>query len=172
MPVSTSDPQMMMDWSHHPSVPHNMPSPYYFLGTHPRYDWTAPDILSSFLQLDRNLFSTDNILSDEGRRELIEAYPALRNVEYRAPVTLPAVHKLDILGHELLQSSGVPDMDLERHLNMLNNARTLLVNACATVIYSRNKIVMHAVNPHFSAPDPSASKRYTMASEDFLQEVT
>lgn len=70
-----------------------MPSPYYFLGTHPRYDWTAPDILSSFLQLDRNLFSTDNILSDEGRRELIEAYPALRNVEYRAPVTLPAVHK-------------------------------------------------------------------------------
>ena len=79
---------------------------------------------------------------------------------------------MDILGHELLQSSGVPDIDLERHLNMLNNARTLLVNACATVIYSRNKIVMHAVNPHFSAPDPSASKRYTMASEDFLQEVT
>ncbi|PHZ07188.1 uncharacterized protein RHIMIDRAFT_242938 [Rhizopus microsporus ATCC 52813] len=65
MPDNTSDPQMMMDSSHHPSVSHNTPSPLHSLGTRPQYDWTAPDILSSCLKLDRDLFSTENILSVE-----------------------------------------------------------------------------------------------------------
>ncbi|ORE01074.1 hypothetical protein BCV72DRAFT_217973 [Rhizopus microsporus var. microsporus] len=54
-----------MDSSHHPSVSHNTPSPLHSLGTRPQYDWTAPDILSSCLKLDRDLFSTENILSVE-----------------------------------------------------------------------------------------------------------
>jgi hypothetical protein len=40
----------------------------------------------------------------------------------------------------MLRSSGTPETDLERHLSILNHARTLLINACATITYSRNKI--------------------------------
>lgn len=79
---------------------------------------------------------------------------------------------LDILGNELLQSTNVPPESLGRHLDILNHARTLLINACATVTYNRNKIALRAVNPRFTAPALSTQKKYTMASENSHQAIT
>ncbi|KAG1283530.1 hypothetical protein G6F66_010889 [Rhizopus arrhizus] len=172
MPQNTPDPQMMMDSSH------LAPSPWH--------------------SLDRDLFSTEHILTDDERRELIEAYPALRNVEYKPPSTLPTAHRcmnkaqqledsslrdlqyllsgvfrpLDVLGNEMLQSTNAPSEALERHLGILNHARTLLISACATITHNRNKIAMRAVNPRFTAPAPGVLKKYTMDSEDFHQAIT
>ncbi|KAG1135733.1 hypothetical protein G6F37_012841 [Rhizopus arrhizus] len=150
------------------------------------------------MMMDSDLFSTEHILPDDERRELIEAYPALRNIEYKPPSTLPTAHRcmnkaqqledsslrdlqyllsgvfrpLDVLGNEMLQSTNVPSEALERHLGILNHARTLLINACATITHNRNKIAMRAVNPRFTVPAPGALKKYTMASEDFHQAIT
>ncbi|KAG1540261.1 hypothetical protein G6F49_012172 [Rhizopus delemar] len=192
MPQTTSDPQMMMDSSH------LAPSPWHSLGIRPQFDWPPPEVLAQGLQWDRDLFSTEYILPDDERRELIEAYPALRNVEYRSPSSLPTAQRcmnkaqqledsslrdlqyllsgvfrpLDVLGNEMLQSTNVPSEALERHLGILNHARTLLINACATITYNRNKIAMRAVNPRFTAPAPGTQKKYTMANEVFEQAIT
>ncbi|KAG1135293.1 hypothetical protein G6F37_012508 [Rhizopus arrhizus] len=79
---------------------------------------------------------------------------------------------LDVMGNETLQSTNAPSEALERHLGILNHARTLLINACATITYNRNKIAMRTANPRFTAPAPDAVKKYTMASEDFHQAIT
>ncbi|RCH88068.1 hypothetical protein CU097_000681, partial [Rhizopus azygosporus] len=174
------------------------PSPWHSLGIRPQFDWPPPEFLAQGLQLDRYLFSTEHIITDDERRELIKSYPALRNIEYKPPSTLPAAQRcmnktqqledsslrdlqyflsgvfrpLDILGNELLQSTNVPPESLGRHLDILNHARTLLINACATVTYNRNKIALRAVNPRFTAPALSTQKKYTMASENSHQAIT
>ncbi|KAG1472651.1 hypothetical protein G6F54_014424 [Rhizopus delemar] len=90
---------MMMDSSH------LAPSPWHSLGTRPQFDWSPPEILAQSLQLDRDLFSTEHILPDDERRELIEAYPALRNIEYKPPSTLPTAHRCMNKAQQLEDSS-------------------------------------------------------------------
>ncbi|KAG1135872.1 hypothetical protein G6F37_012401 [Rhizopus arrhizus] len=103
MPQSTPDLQMMMDSSH------LAPSPWHSLGTRPQIDWSPPEILAQGLQSNKDLFSAEHILTDDERRELIEAYPALRNVEYRPPYTLSTAHRC-INKTQQLEDSSLRDL--------------------------------------------------------------
>lgn len=192
MPSATQDSQM------HTNSSHLVPSPWHSLGVRPQYDWVPPELLTQCLQLDQDLFSTSNLLPDDERKRLIEAYPPIRDLEYRAPATLPDAQKrmnkaqqledsslreiqymlsgvfrpLDILGHELLQATNTPADVLQRNLNILFHARTLLSHACASLTHSRNKIAMRAVNPRFSLPTPGTNKKYTMDLNEFQSSIT
>ncbi|KAG0736024.1 hypothetical protein G6F57_002397 [Rhizopus arrhizus] len=108
-------------------------------------DWSLSDTLTELVNLDTPLH-TSNLLSDSERRTIIEPYPLMTHLEYKAPATIPTAERLmnkgqryedrslkhlqyllsaaflplDILSHDLVSSeSGNPN--LKRYCTMLRD---------------------------------------------------
>lgn len=164
--------------------------PLHSMGTRPRYDWTPSDSLMQLMELDTPLH-TSKALSDSERRTIIEAYPPMAHLEYKAPATIPTAERLmnkgqryedtslkhlqyllsatfrplDILTHELVSSeSGNPN--LERYCAMLQDVRRLLLHVCSSMTQSRNNIALRAVNPSFSVKTDQEAQ-YTLPLDEF-----
>jgi hypothetical protein len=166
--------------------------PLHSMGTRPHYDWSPSEALTELMQLDTPLHTTAR-LSDSERKSIIESYPPMTHLDYKAPATIPTAERLmnkgqryednslkqlqyqlsavfrplDILGHELLSSeSGNPN--LERYCTMLQDTRKLLLHVCSTMTHNRNNIALRAVNPSFSIRSDT-DVNYTLPLTEFQQ---
>ncbi|KAI8356751.1 hypothetical protein EDC96DRAFT_597206 [Choanephora cucurbitarum] len=154
-------------------------------------EWTPPEELTEMLNLKQSPFISSP-MPDTQRRELIESYPPMRNMDYRAPSTLPAAPKqmnkgqqhedivlreaqylltgvlrpLDILGYEIY-SVNIADNDAQRFLQMIHDVRSLLLNVSYTLNHHRNNIALRSFNQSFALPSQSSDARYTMPLSDF-----
>ena len=164
--------------------------PLHSMGTRPRYDWSPSDSLMELMELDTPLH-TSKALSDSERKTIIEAYPPMAHLEYKAPATIPTAERLmnkgqrfednslkhlqyllsatfrplDIFTHELVSSeSGNPN--LERYCAMLQDVRRLLLHVCSSMTQSRNNIALRAVNPSFSVKTDQEAN-YTLPLDEF-----
>ncbi|KAI8327858.1 hypothetical protein BC941DRAFT_457997 [Chlamydoabsidia padenii] len=164
--------------------------PLHSMGTRPHYDWSPSEALTEVMNLDAPLH-TSPMLSDSERRTIIESYPPMAHMEYKAPATIPTAERLmnkgqryednnlkhlqyllsavfrplDILSHELVSSeSGNPN--LERYCTILSDVRKLLLHTCAAMTQSRNNIALRAVNPSFSVKSDS-EVNYTLPLDEF-----
>ncbi|KAG1367337.1 hypothetical protein G6F61_012999 [Rhizopus arrhizus] len=166
------------------------PMPLHSMGTRPHYDWSPSDTLIELMNLDTPLH-TSNLLSDSERKTIIESYPPMAHLEYKAPATIPTAERLmnkgqryedrslkhlqyllsaafrplDILSHELVSSeSGNPS--LERYCTMLRDIRKLLLHVCSAMTQARNNIALRAVNPSFSLKQDQ-EVQYTLPLDEF-----
>lgn len=110
------------------------PLPLHSMGTRPHYDWSPSTALTELMNL-HTLLHTSPVLSDSERKAIIESYPPIAHLDYKAPATIPTseclmnkgqryednslkqlqyllsdvFRPLDILSHELVSSeSGNP----------------------------------------------------------------
>jgi hypothetical protein len=164
--------------------------PLHSMGVRPHYDWSPSDSLTELMNLDAPLH-TSNLLSDSERKAIIESYPPIAHLEYKAPATIPTAERLmnkgqkyednslkhlqyllsatfrplDILSHELVISeSGNPN--LKRYCTMLRDVRRLLLHVCSTMTHARNNIALRAVNPTFSMKAEQETN-YTLPLDEF-----
>ncbi|EIE90041.1 hypothetical protein RO3G_14752 [Rhizopus delemar RA 99-880] len=70
------------------SADNTAPIPLHSMGTRPHYDWSPSDTLTELMNLDTPLY-TSTLLSDSECKTLIESYPSMTHIEYKAPVTIP-----------------------------------------------------------------------------------
>jgi hypothetical protein len=64
------------------------------IGVRPSYNWTPSPILSEVLSLDKAIFTTP-ALSDDQQAKVVERYPAMEDVQYHPPDTIPdAAHRM------------------------------------------------------------------------------
>lgn len=165
-------------------------APLHSLGTRPHYDWTPSEFHSTIMSMDTPLF-TSTPLPESERKVLIDSYPPVAQLEYRAPATIPTAEKLmnrgqkmedsalkhhqyrlsalfrplDVLTHELLTSES-DNANLERYINMLKDIRRLLLDLNSGITQSRNNIALRAVNPSFSLK-PENDTQYTLPLQEF-----
>ncbi|CEP07631.1 hypothetical protein, partial, partial [Parasitella parasitica] len=166
------------------------PTPLHSFGTRPHYDWSPSATLTEFMELDVPLH-TSKPLSDTDRKSIIEAYPPMAHVDYKAPTTIPTAERamnkgqklednslkhlqyllsavfrpLDILTHEMFTyDSGNPN--LERYSTMLRDIRHLLIHVCSSMTHQRNNIALRAINPGFSLTTDQATN-YTLPLDEF-----
>ncbi|CEP15065.1 hypothetical protein [Parasitella parasitica] len=141
--------------------------PQHSFGTRPHYDWSPSATLTEFMELDVPLH-TSKPLSDTDRKSIIEAYPPMAHIDYKAPTTIPTAERamnkgqklednslkhlqyllsavfrpLDILTHEMFtHDSGNPN--LERYGTMLRDIRHFLIHVCSSMTHQRNNIALH-----------------------------
>ncbi|KAI8326725.1 hypothetical protein EDC96DRAFT_453862 [Choanephora cucurbitarum] len=165
-------------------------APVHSIAVRQQFDWTPPEELTEMLNLNQSPFISSP-MPDTQRRELIESYPPMRNMDYRAPSTLPAAQEqmnkgqqhevivlkeaqylltgvlrpLDILGYEIY-SANIADTDAQRFLHMIHDVRSLL-NVSYTLNHHRNNIALRSFNQSFALPSQSSDTRYTMPLNDF-----
>lgn len=159
-------------------------------GTRPHYDWSPSDSLMDLMELDVPLH-TSKPLSDSERKSIIESYPPMAHVDYKAPITIPTAERimnkgqkhednslkqlqyhlsaafrpLDILTHELFTyDTGNPN--LERYSAMLRDIRRLLVHVCSLMTQQRNNIALRTINPAFSLKSDQETN-YTLPLDEF-----
>lgn len=169
------------------------PSPLHSFGTRPHYDWTPSDTLRELMELDVPLHNS-NPMPDSERKAIIEAYPPMAHLDYKAPATIPtaeeqlmnrgqkledsslkqlqyllsaAFRPLDILIHEMFTyENGNPN--LERYSAIMRDTRRLLLHVCAIITQHRNNIALRAVDPSFSMK-PTSETNYTLPLDEFQQ---
>ncbi|KAI8082474.1 uncharacterized protein B0P05DRAFT_447200, partial [Gilbertella persicaria] len=161
-------------------------------GTRPHYDWSPSDALMEFLELDNSIHHTKPF-PDSERKAIIESYPPMAHLDYRAPATIPTAERmmnreqkyedhslkqlqcllsaasrpLDILIHEMFtHENGNPN--LERYSTMLRDIRRLLLHVYSMMTQQRNNLALRAVNPSFSI-DNDSKANYTLPLEEFQQ---
>jgi hypothetical protein len=104
---------------------------------------------------------TSTLLSDSERKTIIESYPPMAHLEYKAPATIHTAERLmtkgqryedrslkhlqylssaafpllDILSHELVSSES-DNSNLERYCTMLRDVRKLLLHVCSAMTQS------------------------------------
>lgn len=116
-------------------------------------------------------------LSHSERKTIIEAYPPMAHLNYKAPATLKhlqyslsAVYRpLDILAHELV-SSEAGNSDLERYCTMLQDVRKLLLHVGSSMNQACNNIAFRAIDPSFSM-QPETEKNYTLLPLNEFQDT-
>jgi len=67
--------------------------PLHSMGTRPRYDWSSSEGLTTLMNLDAPLH-TSELLSDSERKAIIESYPPMAHLNYKAPATIPSAERL------------------------------------------------------------------------------
>ncbi|KAI8638115.1 hypothetical protein BD408DRAFT_477821 [Parasitella parasitica] len=117
------------------------------MGTRPYYDWSPSEGINELMNLDAPLHTAE-LLTDSERKTIIESYPPMAHLDYKAPATIPTAERamnkgqryednslkqlqyqlsaayrpLDILSLELLTSeAGNPN--LERYCTILRDVR-------------------------------------------------
>ncbi|CEP16777.1 hypothetical protein [Parasitella parasitica] len=140
------------------------------MGTRPHYDWSPSEGLTELMNLDTPLHTSEP-LSDSERKTIIESYPPMAHLDYKAPATIPTAkpvyRPLDILSHELITSeAGNPN--LERYCTMLRDVRKLLLHVGASITNSRNNIALRAIDPSF-VMKPGIEANYTLPLDEFQQ---
>ncbi|KAI8636862.1 hypothetical protein BD408DRAFT_478375 [Parasitella parasitica] len=160
------------------------------MGTRPHYDWSPSEGLTELMNFDTPLHTTAP-LSDSERKTIIESYPPMAHLDYKAPATIPSAEKmmnrgqrmednslkqfqyslsavyrpLDILCHELVSSeSGNPN--LERYCTMLRDVCKLLLHVGSSITHVRNNIALRAIKPSFSLK-PENEVNYTLPLDEF-----
>ncbi|KAI9315444.1 hypothetical protein BX666DRAFT_1837975, partial [Dichotomocladium elegans] len=160
------------------------------MGIRPHYDWSPSDGLTALMKLDVPLH-TSELLTDMERKAIIESYPPMAHVDYKAPATIPTAERamnkgqrhedsslrqlqyqlsavyrpLDILSHELVTcEAGNPN--LERYCAMLHDVCKLLLHVGASMTYARTNIALRAINPSFSLKS-SNEVTYTLPLDEF-----
>ena len=162
------------------------------LGTRPHYDWTPSDALTALMSLDTPLH-TSPMLSDIERKAIIESYPPMSHVDYKAPATIPTAERamnkgqrhegnslkhlqyllsaafrpLDILSHELVSCES-DNPNLERYCKMLYDVRKLILHVCSSMTQARNNVALRAINPSFSLKSDT-EVTYTLPLDEFQQ---
>ncbi|EIE88314.1 hypothetical protein RO3G_13025 [Rhizopus delemar RA 99-880] len=166
------------------------PLPLHSMGTRPHYDWSPSEGLTELMNLDAPLH-TSALLSDLERKTIIESYPPMAHLDYKAPATIPSAERmmnkgqryednslkqlqyllsavyrpLDILSHELV-SSEAGNPNLERYCTMLRDVHKLLLHVGASMTHTRNNIALRAVNPSFSMKTGN-EVNYTLPLDEF-----
>ncbi|OAD07854.1 hypothetical protein MUCCIDRAFT_158110 [Mucor lusitanicus CBS 277.49] len=160
--------------------------------TRPHYDWSPSDALMDLMELDTPIH-TAKPMPDSERKAIIESYPPMAHLEYRAPVTVPYAERLmnrgqryednalkqlqyllsavfrplDILTKELFAAeNGNPN--LERYSIMLRDIRRLLIHVCSMMTQQRNNIALRAHDPSYRLADASEVK-YTLPLDEYQQ---
>lgn len=72
--------------------------------TRPHYDWSPSPFLMELLNLDAPLHNSP-VLSDSDRKTIIESYPPLSHLDYRAPATVPTAERVMNKGQKLEDQS-------------------------------------------------------------------
>ncbi|KAG1039639.1 hypothetical protein G6F43_012455 [Rhizopus delemar] len=145
------------------------------------------------MHLDCPFFSSE-LLQERERRDIIDSYPAMRDAEYQTPDTIPMATRnikkfpaklkhdvslkrlqylvsgifrpLDVLALEISRDHHNPNV--QRYLEMLADARLLLLNLSAQMNEMRNTLAFQAMNPSFTSPNNSTdNNNYTMSLTDF-----
>lgn len=176
--------------THMQSADDTAPLPLHSMGTRPHYDWSPSEGLTELMNLDAPLH-TSALLSDSERKTIIESYPPMAHLDYKAPATIPSAERmmnkgqryednslkqlqyllsavyrpLDILSHELV-SSEAGNPNLERYCTMLRDVRKLLLHVGASMTHTRNNIALRAVNPSFSMKTGN-EVNYTLPLDEF-----
>ncbi|CAO3620218.1 unnamed protein product [Mucor fragilis] len=166
--------------------------PLHSFGTRPHYDWFPSEALTELMDLDVPIYHS-NPLPDSERKAIIEAYPPMAHLDYRAPATIPTAERamnrgqkaedhalkhlqyllsatfrpLDILIHEML-THETGNSNLERYSTMLRDVRRLLIHVCSTMTQQRNNIALRAINPTFRL-DNDVEVNYTLLLDEFQQ---
>ncbi|KAK4514797.1 uncharacterized protein ATC70_002402 [Mucor velutinosus] len=166
--------------------------PLHSFGTRPHYEWSPSDALTDLMELDTPLHHSKP-LPDSERKAIIESYPPMAHLDYRAPATIPTAAKimnrgqkyedqslkslqyllsatfrpLDILIHEMFtHETGNPN--LERYSTMLRDIRRLLLHVCSTMTQQRNNLALRVINPSFRLEN-DAEVNYTLPLDEFQQ---
>ncbi|EPB92194.1 hypothetical protein HMPREF1544_01019 [Mucor circinelloides 1006PhL] len=155
-------------------------------------DWSSSEGLTTLMNLDAPLH-TSELLSDSERKAIIESYPPMAHLDYKAPATIPSAERLmnkgqhhednslkqlkyqlsavyrplDILSHELV-SSEVGNPNLERYCTMLQDVRKLPLHVGASMTHLRNNIALHTIDPSFSLKSGN-EVNYTLPLDEFQQ---
>ena len=90
--------------SHKQSVDDTANKPIHSMGTRPHYDWSPSDALTELMELDVPLH-TSTMLSDSERKTIIESYPPIAYLDYKAPATIPTAERLMNKGQRLEDNS-------------------------------------------------------------------
>ncbi|KAG1435687.1 hypothetical protein G6F56_013874 [Rhizopus delemar] len=69
--------------------------PLHSMGTRPHYDWSPSEGLTELMNLDTPLH-TSELLSDSERKIIIESYPPMAHLDYKAPATIPTAEPATI----------------------------------------------------------------------------
>ncbi|CEP08890.1 hypothetical protein [Parasitella parasitica] len=67
--------------------------PLRSMGTRPHYDWSPSEGLTELMGVDTPLHITTP-LSDSERKNIIECYPPIAHLDYKAPATIPSAEKM------------------------------------------------------------------------------
>ncbi|KAG1093521.1 hypothetical protein G6F42_018945 [Rhizopus arrhizus] len=167
--------------------------PLHSMGTRPRYDWSPSEGLTTLMNLDAPLHTSELLSADSERKAIIESYPPMAHLDYKAPATIPSAERLmnkgqhhednslkqlkyqlsavyrplDILSHELV-SSEVGNPNLERYCTMLQDVRKLPLHVGASMTHLRNNIALHTIDPSFSLKSGN-EVNYTLPLDEFQQ---
>ena len=163
------------------------------LPTRPRYEWQpSPQLCELLPTLEHGIFGSP--LSDDDRKAIIDRYPPVAGLDYSPPAMLPEadrhfktghrredaslrslqyaisaiLHPLDVVSHSLVPL--LPHDQVVRIFAMLNDIRTLVLNAGGAANRARNNLALRAVNPSFSLP--STDRTFTMALDQFKETVS
>ncbi|CEP08765.1 hypothetical protein [Parasitella parasitica] len=167
--------------------------PLHSMGTRPHYDWYPSEGLTELMNLDAPMHTSEP-LSDSERKTIIESYPPLAHLDYKAPATIPTAERamnksqryednclkqlqyqlsavyrpFDILSHESTTSeAGNPN--LERYCTMLRDVRKLPLHVGASITNSRNNIALGgAINPSIVIK-PGNEATYALSLDEFQQ---
>ncbi|EIE91896.1 hypothetical protein RO3G_16607 [Rhizopus delemar RA 99-880] len=149
------------------------PLPLHSMGTRPHYDWSPSEGLTELMNLNAPLH-TSALPSDSERKTIIEYYPPMAHLDYKAPAIIPSAERMmnkgqryedNSLNHELVPSeAGNPN--LERYCIMLRDVRKLLLHVGASMTHTRNNIALRAVNPSFSLKTGNEFS-YTLPLDEF-----
>lgn len=142
--------------------------PLHSFGTCPHYDWSPSDALMDLMELNTTPTHHAKALPDSERKAIIEAYPPMAHLDYRAPAIIPTAERmmnrgqkyentaikqlqyllsaafrpLDILIHEMFtHENGNPN--LERYSTMLRDIHRLLLHVCSMMTQQRNNIALY-----------------------------
>ncbi|CEP07844.1 hypothetical protein [Parasitella parasitica] len=125
--------------------------PLYSFGTPPHYEWSPLDALMNLMELDTPLHHAKP-LPDSERKAIIESYPLMAHLEYRAPVTITTAER-----------------QMNRRQNtMLHDIRRLLLHVCLKMTQPRNNLALRANNSGFRL-DNDAEVSYTSSLDEFQQ---
>ncbi|GAN11521.1 hypothetical protein MAM1_0661d11085 [Mucor ambiguus] len=163
--------------------------------TRPHYDWSPSDALMDLMELDTPIH-TAKPMPDSERKNIIESYPPMAHLDYRAPATIPSAERLmnrgqkyedsalkqlqyllsavfrplDILTKEMFTAEqGNPN--LERYSIMLRDVRRLLLHVCSMMTQQRNNIALRAHDPSYHLNDAS-EVNYTLPLDEYQQTLT
>ncbi|KAI8079702.1 uncharacterized protein B0P05DRAFT_469880, partial [Gilbertella persicaria] len=163
--------------------------------TRPHYDWSPSDALMDLMELDTPIH-TAKPMPDSERKTIIESYPPMAHLDYRAPATIPSAERLmnlgqkyednalkqlqyllsavfrplDILTKEMFTAEqGNPN--LGRNSIMLRDVRRLLLRVCSMMTQQRNNIALRAHDPSYRFNDAS-EVNYTLPLDEYQQTLT
>ncbi|KAL7329895.1 hypothetical protein PS15p_204907 [Mucor circinelloides] len=75
------------------------------LSTRPHYDWNPSEAQVNILHMDVPIHTSKPMTIPADRRSIIEAYPAVAQLEYRSPATVPSAEQSMNKGHKMEDNS-------------------------------------------------------------------